>query len=30
MKQVLAVTGDPIKQLIVGVITDAGKSCRTE
>ena len=29
MKQVLAVTGDPIKELIVGVITDAGKSCRT-
>jgi len=29
MKEVLAVTGDPIKELIVGVITDAGKSCRT-
>ena len=29
MKQVLTVTGDPIKELIVGVITDAGKSCRT-
>jgi len=29
MKQVLTVTGDPIKELIVGVITDASKSCRT-